>query len=97
MSYFDSGDETPVQQPGYWIDETSGVLKPVVLAYLNGQQLKPPEVATMRAYLRQWLELGDWRGGEEMHELRRRIDVMITTQDVHEWIRLATDLGMDPL
>lgn len=44
--------------PGFWMNETSGVLAPVVRAYLSGARLGERPVAVMRAYLRQWVARG---------------------------------------
>lgn len=32
--------------PGYWMGETSGVLRPVVVRYLNGERLNAADVPT---------------------------------------------------
>lgn len=92
-----SGRMTPtaVSVSGYWMNETSGVLKPVVLKYLDGKQLTPVEVGTMRAYLRQWIA-GDFRG-PGLAELRRDVEALASTADLHAWFDRALDLGIDPL
>lgn len=46
--------------PGYWMDETSGVLRPAVEAYLHGRDMTPEEIVAMRAYLRQWIMATTW-------------------------------------
>lgn len=42
--------------PGYWMNETSGVLRPAVEAYLNGTEMTPGQIVAMRGYLRQWVQ-----------------------------------------
>lgn len=83
----------PPERPGYWMDETSGVLVPAVVAYLHGKPLTDAQVGAMRAYLRQWI-WGDFRGADE---LRTSVERIQTREDIKRWIDLATDLGMDPL
>lgn len=39
--------------PGFWMNETSGVLRPAVEAYLRREPMTPNQIAAMRAYLRQ--------------------------------------------
>ena len=79
--------------PGYWMNETTGVLRPVVERYLHGQILTAAEVAVMRAYLRQWIA-ADWPG---VGKLRARIDTIVTHDDVDAWLDDALDRGIDPL
>lgn len=81
--------------PGYWMNETSGVLAPVVRKYLNGDELDPAEVGTMRAYLRQWMT-GDFRL-PATDRLRVDVETIATTADVRAWLGRALDAGIDPL
>jgi hypothetical protein len=84
-----------VRVPGYWMNETSGVLEPVVRKYLDGSLLSDSEVATMRAYLRQWIA-GDFRG-PGIERLRRDVDAIRTHDDVNAWLGMAVEYGIDPL
>lgn len=80
--------------PGYWMYETTGVLAPVIRAYLAGDTLDGAQVATFRAYLRQWmLEMV----GPEAAELRRRLDSVTDTDTLRRWLYDALDIGIDPL
>jgi len=81
--------------PGYWMHETSGVLRPIVLKYLEGQPLEVDEVVTMRAYLRQWMA-ADLRGSS-VAELRERIEEICTVAELRSWLDDALDAGIDPL
>ena len=68
--------------PGYWQDETSGVLRPAVIAYLDGGDMTPEQIAAMRAYLRQWMA-GFWFGEDEIEALRAAIDGLVTQGGDH--------------
>ena len=82
--------------PGYWRDETSGVLRPAVIAYLDGGDMTPEHIAAMRAYLRQWIA-GFWFGEDEIEALRAAIDGLVTRAAITAWLNRAIDLGIDPL
>lgn len=82
--------------PGYWPNETSGVLVPVVRAYLEGVELDVAGVATMRAYLRQWVA-GPLFVGPDLEQLRADVDELVSTDDVRAWLDRALDAGVDPL
>jgi hypothetical protein len=82
--------------PGFWMNETSGVLRPAVEAYLQGDEITPAEIAAMRAYLRQWIE-GDGFQGEDIEELRRQVDGLTDRQSITAWLDKAIDAGIDPL
>jgi hypothetical protein len=82
--------------PGYWMNETSGVLEPVVRKYLAGDELDRDEVRTMRAYLRQWINAPGFVG-PDVDKLRAGVDHLYNTGDVHAWLSRAFDLGVDPL
>lgn len=82
--------------PGFWMHESSGVLRPVVEAYLLGQDLDSRQVAMMRVYLRQWIDAPAWRG-EEIEKLRRDVEQIRNTADIHRWLWDALAEGIDPL
>jgi hypothetical protein len=82
--------------PGYWPNEQTGVLVPVVHAYLRGDSLSDEEVAIMRAYLRQWIMSPVW-AGKGIPELRASIDGINSRKDIKRWLNRAFDLGIDPL
>jgi hypothetical protein len=81
---------------GYWMNETSGVLRPVVEAYLRGEKLTASQVATMRAYLRQWIVDPAWQG-EVVEALRADLEDIVTREGIAEWLDRAEDAGLDPL
>lgn len=81
--------------PHYWADETSGVLRPAVEAYLNGWPMTPQHIAALRAYLRQWIA-GAWCG-DAVPDLRSRIDSLTSRDAISRWLDDALDPGIDPL
>lgn len=82
--------------PGYWVDETSGVLRPAIENYLLGLPMTEEHVATVRAYLRQWISAPVWRG-DIVDELRERIDSLTTREAIAAWLGDALPWGIDPL
>lgn len=82
--------------PGYWPYETSGVLRPAVEAYLHNQPMTEEQVASMRAYLRQWIAVPGWLG-EDIDGLRARVDGLISRDAIFEWLGDALRAGIDPL
>jgi hypothetical protein len=91
--------------PGYWMHETSGVLRSAVEAYLTGNIMTPDQVAAMRAYLRQWIGSPRWDENphatesdrEKLETLRRFIDTLTSRQTIEVWLFSAIEMGMDPL
>ncbi len=83
--------------PGFWMYETSGMLRPAVEAYLNHAPMTPEQIAAMRAYLRQWIKNGDWRGGMALDNLYFGIDQLDSREKIHAWLELADQIGIDPL
>jgi hypothetical protein len=82
--------------PGYWMRETSGVLRPAVEAYLRGEAMTAMQIAAMRAYLRQWIIAPSWRG-DGIEDLRRRVQWLTSRADIRAWLDEAEALGIDPL
>lgn len=89
---------------GYWVFETTGVLRPAVEAYLlTMAPLAPQHVAALRAYCRQWIEL--FEPPEDAPEAQRRViarlramvDGLVDRRAFDVWIMQATDIGADPL
>ena len=82
--------------PGYWMYETTGVLRPAVEAYLAGGPLTAMHVAAMRAYLRQWIAAPAWQG-EEIDRLRADVDTLTSRAAIARWLDRAEKEGIDPL
>lgn len=90
--------------PGFWRNETSGILAPVVEDYINGRQLDAGGISTLRAYLRQWICADVWDmfpiGGSptpELTDLRRAVDGLTTQRAIRDWLWKALEIGIDPL
>lgn len=91
--------------PGYWMHETSGVLRPAVEAYLRGDPLRPEHITAMRSYLRQWIMSPLWDQNPHaddddrwaLGELRRHVNDLTTRTVIERWIAWAVDEGYDPL
>lgn len=91
--------------PGYWMHETSGVLRPAIEAYLHGRPLTGEDVATLRAYLRQWIMAPAWdanpfadrEAGVQLARLRQRVDGLDCRRAIRAWLDDAVLLGLDPL
>lgn len=79
---------------GYWMHETSGVLKPVVEKYLRHEKLSPGDIVIMRAYLRQWIEADGFKDGEILRDTVRSIT---TQRELEDWLDDAMAVGIDPL
>ena len=82
-------------EPGYWQNETSGLLAPVIGRLVKGHMLDAGDVAIMRAYLRQWIA-GPWMG-PTIPQLRADVDRLFTHEDVVRWLERAALEGIDPL
>jgi hypothetical protein len=85
-----------VKAPGYWMNETSGVLRPAVEAYLNRDEMTPSEIAALRAYIRQWIA-GDFYPTPTLETLRRSVDGLTDRQAIARWLAKALAEGIDPL
>lgn len=83
--------------PGFWMYETSGVLRPAVEAYLSHAPMTGEQIAAMRAYLRQWIDDPTWRGGSAIDNLREAIDTLNSRGEIRAWLELADQIGIDPL
>lgn len=81
--------------PGYWMDETSGVLRPAVERYLHREPLSGRDIAALRGYFRQWMT-GAWVG-PGIADLRRRVDGLDSARAINDWLDDALARGIDPL
>lgn len=87
--------------PGYWKNETSGVLRPAVMAYLHFyldgvDTMTPEDIAAIRAYLRQWIAAPGFNGAG-VDQLRTDIEGLTSRAAITRWLDTAADLGIDPL
>lgn len=82
--------------PNYWMNETSGVLRSAVEAYLRGRTMTPMQIEALRTYLRQWI-MGPWWPSDRLDELRQGVDDLTSRQAISGWLAKADKLGIDPL
>jgi hypothetical protein len=83
--------------PKYWMHETSGVLRPAVEAYLNGEPLSPSDVRILRAYLFQWVQSPVWAPSGILEALRLRVAAIADEGELRACVNAAVELGLDPL
>lgn len=83
--------------PKFWMRETSGVLKPVVKAYLDGDPLDVHQIDLMQCYLHQWVRSPVWAPSGALEVLRLRVVTIATREDIDAAIEAAVALAMDPL
>jgi hypothetical protein len=91
--------------PGYWMHETSGVLRPAVEAYLAGGELSAAQVAILRAYFRQWVMSRVWDANPHANDLERaclaqlraEVDGLTSRAAIARWLPKAEAFGLDPL
>jgi hypothetical protein len=81
---------------GYWMNETSGILRPTVEAYLGGVELSETGLMALRQYLERSITAPNWRG-EGVEGLRERIEDLDTREKLEAWLDDALDIGIDPL
>lgn len=84
-------------KPGFWMNEVSGALIVPITKYLEGKSLTPEDVQLIRAYLKQWVDAPVWAADAELAELRRTVNELYTSKDIHRWLDKALDVGIDPL
>ena len=87
-----------VAAPGYWMHETSGVLRPAIEAYLCqdlilivGKHHRDPRLPQAMGLHR---PCGKDPGVEH---LRARVDGLTTRRAIDAWLADALDAGIDPL
>jgi hypothetical protein len=81
---------------GYWMNETSGILRPTVEAYLGGGELSETGLMVLRQYLERSITASNSRG-EGVEGLRERIADLDTREKLEAWLDDALDIGIDPL
>jgi len=91
--------------PLYWMNETSGVLKPVIEKLLMATELTPMEVSVIRAYFRQWIDSPAWdvnpheneRSRAALADLRAQVRQIESMKDIEHSLAAMIAEGMDPL
>jgi len=67
--------------------------------------MTPDDIATMRAYLRQWVGSGTWdrnpyarpEDRAALANLRSLVDAIRSREAINTFLHICTELGMDPL
>jgi hypothetical protein len=80
--------------PVFWMRETGGRLEAAVWAYLEHDRLDEEQIALIRDYLRQWIEV---MRGPEIAALRARVEELTSRQALDRWMSDALRQGIDPL
>lgn len=90
-----------IQQPLYWRDERSGVLKEALERYVywaaDPKSIKPDEAQfyLIKQYLRYWINAPCWRG--ELSDLRTSIETVRRVEDIEPFLDKCLEWGIDPL
>lgn len=85
-----------MHKPGYWMHETTGILRPAIEAFCSGEPMTPAHIAAMRVYLRQWIAAPLWQG-PVVDELRQSVNCLNSAAAIREWLVEAVREGVDPL
>jgi len=86
--------------PTEWQHETSGQLRPAVLAYLNKQRMEAHDFAAIRGYLLHYVQAPCWKkAGQAEHwqELEHGILSLKSRSALDDWLDEAAEIGLDPL
>jgi len=83
--------------PDYWRNEIGSDLRPAVLAYLHGDPLSEHQIATLHAYLHQWIWADVWARDRRISRLRRQVDDLTSRTVISWWLADAVEAGIDPL
>ena len=90
--------------PPYWQHEVSGLLRPAIEALIyNGaapDKVPPPteeQIKLIAAYFQIYIDAPCWQGGAELKALRESARELQTLADVHNWLRAASAIAIDPL
>ena len=95
LGRYDGGN---IHEPGYWRNEVSGQLAPVVEAFIQQENLTADQVVMLKLYFKQWIWADVWSGsGPEIAHLRVMLDEVVTQHGLNAWLMRAMDLGIDPL
>jgi len=81
----------------YWMHESTGVLRPVIAAYFNGDRLSAYQIALMREYLAQWIMDPHWQPTANLPLLRDTVNNLTTRKQLDCWIDTALEDGIEPL
>jgi hypothetical protein len=94
-----------MSEPKYWMNETTGVLRPAIMALVDGSTLTQAQLATLRGYFHAWLDSPVWDQNPTADESdkvwlaarRAEIDGLTDREKVESWVDALIASGMDPL
>lgn len=88
-------------EPAYWRNDTSGELYPAVRRYMAEETLTIRDLALIQAYLQRWCEASVWNTQDlerlALSVLRTQVRKASTKDRIDACIRLAVEMGMNPL
>jgi hypothetical protein len=85
-----------VNEPCYWKNDISGILRPAVEHYFSGVELSASDIVALQAYLRQWIYADVWRAQERIDGLRDMVESLTSRAQIELWCKRADELGVDP-
>ncbi len=96
---FPGGPRGPLR----WQDEMSGILPTAMLAFFE-DKATPEQLSLAREYGEYYINAPCWdwnprlteEGKEELAQVRSRIKVVKTKQELMDWVDLCMDMGIDP-
>lgn len=80
--------------PLYWMNETTGVLRSAVIAFLDNNATEK-QIELVIAYCKAWVDCQVWKGN--LAGIRESIREVKTSDELRRWIHEALDEGIDPL
>ncbi|MBA3948157.1 MAG: hypothetical protein H0X37_26855 [Herpetosiphonaceae bacterium] len=81
--------------PRFWMEEQTGVLSAAVEAYLDGQRLKPDQLAAIKVYLKQYVERAVLAGAAKVPLLVSKIDKIKSNGDLERFADEVAELGAE--
>lgn len=82
------------KMPLYWMNETTGVMRSAVIAFLDGNATEK-QLALVIAYCKAWVDCPVWEGN--LAGIRKSIREVKTSDELKWWIHEALEEGIDPL
>jgi hypothetical protein len=82
-------------EPGYWMNETSGVLRAPIMAYLQKEKLTPDQIELIKAYICQWIYADVWLS-PKLGRLRKMASAIDSEEAIDNWLTEALCEGIDP-
>ncbi len=81
--------------PRFWMEEQTGLLSAAVEAYLDGQRLKPDQLAVIKVYLKQYVERAVLAGAAKVPLLVSKIDKLKSNGDLERFADEVAELGAE--